>query len=123
MFECVVNVSEGRDPALLEALTRACGPSLRDRHRDRYHHRSVFTLIDEPEPLTDSLRSLAGAAYQRLDLRRHDGVHPRFGVVDVVPFVALPGEAPEAACALRDDAAQWFASDQGVPVFLYGPLP
>ena len=122
MFECVVNVSEGRDPALLEALTRACGPRLRDRHRDRHHHRSVFTLIDEPDELMSSVRTLAAAAYQRIDLRRHEGVHPRFGVVDVVPFVALGDETAEAACALRDVAAAWFAEDQAVPVFLYGPL-
>ena len=104
MFECVVNVSEGRDVATLELLSRAAGASLRDRHRDRHHHRSVFTLINDPDPLLEDLHSLVGAAYKNVDLRRHQGVHPRFGVVDVVPFVALEPEDPAAriaACATR----------------------
>ncbi len=123
MFECVVNVSEGRDVATLELLSRAAGASLRDRHRDRHHHRSVFTLINEPEPLLEDLHSLAGAAYKNIDLRRHTGVHPRFGAVDVVPFVALDPEDPQRACELRDETAAWFAETQSVPVFLYGLLP
>ncbi len=122
MFECVVNVSEGRDVATLELLSRAAGASLRDRHRDRHHHRSVFTLINDPDPLLEDLHSLVGAAYKNVDLRRHQGVHPRFGVVDVVPFVALEPEDPARACELRDETAAWFADTQSVPVFLYGPL-
>ncbi|MFI5035073.1 MAG: hypothetical protein ACHQFZ_02575 [Acidimicrobiales bacterium] len=122
MFECVVNVSEGRDVAVLEQLSRAAGASLRDRHRDRHHHRSVFTLINAAEPLLEDLHALASTAYQRVDLRRHQGVHPRFGVVDVVPFVALDPEDPAGARALRDETAAWFADTQSVPVFLYGPL-
>lgn len=121
MFECVVNISEGRDVAVLEQLTRAAGDSLRDRHRDRYHHRSVFTLINEPEQLLSDLHTLASTAYQRVDLRQHRGVHPRFGVVDVVPFVALAPEDPAEACRLRDETAAWFADTFFVPVFLYGP--
>jgi glutamate formiminotransferase len=120
LLECVVNVSEGRDDAVVEALSDAAGPSLRDVHRDPFHHRSVFTLIDEAGALLASTQRLAQAAYARIDLRRHEGVHPRFGVVDVVPFVALAPETAAAACALRDEAAEWFAQ-RGVGVFLYGP--
>ena len=121
MFECVVNLSEGRDVSVLEQLTRAAGGSLRDRHRDRHHHRSVFTMINEPDSLLGDLHNLVAATYQHVDLRRHSGVHPRFGAVDVVPFVNLDGDL-DAARALRDDTAEWFAETQSVPVFLYGPL-
>jgi glutamate formiminotransferase len=63
-----------------------------------------------------------------LDLRAHEGVHPRLGVLDVVPFVPYdPGHvAPDdlgAAVAHRDDFARWLAEELGVPSFLYGPLP
>lgn len=122
MFECVVNISEGRDLPLLEQITRAGGISLRDRHRDRHHNRSVFTLINESDALLMDLHSLVQSAYQRLDLRRHSGVHPRFGIVDVVPFVALDLNRANEACALRDETALWFADNLSVPVFLYGPL-
>ena len=66
--------------------TAACGDGLLDRHHDPDHHRSVFTVVGEEAP-----RALARAAVARLDLRAHAGVHPRLGVVDVVPFVPLDG--------------------------------
>ena len=122
MFECVINISEGRDLALLEQITRAAGTSLRDRHRDRFHNRAVFTLINNSDALLMDVHSLVQSAYQRLDLRRHSGVHPRFGIVDVVPFVALDPARADEACALRDETASWFADSLSVPVFLYGPL-
>jgi glutamate formiminotransferase len=122
VFECVINISEGRDEAVLNELSLAAGGSLRDRHSDAFHHRSVFTLINERDAMVNDSRSLIGAAYERLDLTRHQGVHPRFGVVDVVPFVALEPDLPAAAVALRDRCADWIAVTFEVPVFLYGPL-
>lgn len=116
MLECVVNVSEGRDDAVLAELDAACGDDLLDRHTDRHHHRSVFTLVGEPAP-----RALAAAAVERIDLRAHAGAHPRIGVVDVVPFVPL-GEATLAdAVAARDRFARWAAADIAVPCYRYGP--
>lgn len=122
MFECVVNVSEGRDLAVLDALAEASGASLRDRHHDAFHHRAVFTLINERDALRDDARRLIETALRLIDLRRHQGVHPRFGAVDVVPFVALAREDPAAACALRDETAHWIATALATPVYRYGPL-
>ncbi len=116
MIECVVNISEGRDPALLDALDAAAGPSLLDRHTDPHHHRSVFTLAG-----IEGVRSLAAEAVARLDLRTHDGVHPRIGAVDVVPFVPLGETSAAEALAARDDYAAWSAGELAVPCFLYGP--
>ncbi len=123
MFECVINVSEGRDLAVLDTFSRAAGASLRDRHHDAFHNRSVFTLINNGPDLVADVRALIDAVMSRLDLSRHQGVHPRLGVVDVVPFVALAPDTPEGAVRLRDETAQWVARTHGVPVFLYGPLP
>jgi glutamate formiminotransferase len=122
VFECVLNISEGRDELVLDELSALSGPSLRDRHRDERHHRSVFTLINDPEQLIDDVRSLIGGAFNRLSLREHEGVHPRFGVVDVVPFVALAPDERARARQLRDDTAKWIASTFGVATFLYGEL-
>jgi len=116
MLECVMNVSEGRDPARLTELVYAAGDDLLDVHTDRHHHRSVLTLVGEQAP-----RAVATAAVQRLDLSRHEGAHPRLGVVDVVPFVALRGSSPDDALAARDAFATWLADEHGVPCFLYGP--
>jgi len=127
-LECVVNVSEGRDEAVLAMLSASAGPTLLDLHRDPDHNRAVLTLAGPHDDVAAGARSLATATVGRLDLRAHDGVHPRLGVLDVVPFVpyepghAAPGDLT-AAVAHRDDFARWLADDLGVPSFLYGPLP
>ncbi len=122
MFECVINVSEGRDLDVLERFSRAAGSSLRDVHHDPFHHRSVFTLINSGPELIDDVHALVAAVVSSLDLARHVGVHPRLGVLDVVPFVALPPETDAAARELRDVTARWIASTYEIPVFLYGLL-
>ncbi|MCC5953912.1 MAG: glutamate formiminotransferase [Acidimicrobiia bacterium] len=116
MLECVVNVSEGRDDATLALLCSSVGDDLLDLHRDPHHHRAVFTLIGESAP-----RALGTAAVAAIDIRRHAGVHPRIGVVDVVPFVPLEGSSLADAVTARDEFAHWAAATLEVPVFLYGP--
>jgi glutamate formiminotransferase len=124
----VVNVSEGSDPAVLADLARSAGPVLLDLHHDPHHHRSVFTLVGEPDSVTEAARDLAGAALAAIDLRTHAGAHPRSGVVDVVPFVPyVPGAVPprdlSGAVVLRDAFARWLGVDAGIPTYLYGPAP
>lgn len=117
LLECVVNVSEGQRTDLVSALGRAAGDALLDTHVDPHHHRSVLTLVGEDAP-----RAVARAAVAQLDIGDHAGVHPRIGVVDVVPFVPLGAGATEAdALAARDRFAAWIAAELGVPAFLYGP--
>ncbi len=126
-FECVINVSEGRDGALLDELSAAAGPVLLDRHCDPDHHRSVFTLAGSKDDVSQAARHLAHAAVSRIDLRGHLGVHPRLGALDVVPFVPyVPGQLPphdlNDAVALRDSFARWCADALALPGFLYGPV-
>lgn len=116
MLECVVNISEGRDSAKLSALADLVGIDLLDLHSDTDHHRSVFTLFG-----TDSARVLARQAIATLDIEPHSGVHPRLGVVDVVPFVALDPSTFEDALRARDEFAEYAGHELGVPCFLYGP--
>ena len=115
MLACVVNVSEGRDGAVLHALAAAAGDDLLDRHVDASHHRAVLTLVGEEAP-----RAVAAEAVRRIDLRRHTGAHPRLGAVDVVPFVPLAGAAMEHAAAARDRFSAWAAAALGLPAFRYG---
>lgn len=115
MLECVVNISEGRDAGLVERIGAGAGDALLDVHVDQHHHRSVLTIVGE-EPV----REVASSAVDLLDLTGHDGVHPRIGVVDVVPFVALSGSDPAEAVGARDRFAAWFGAERSVPCFLYG---
>jgi glutamate formiminotransferase len=122
MLECVANVSEGRDLAALRALAEHCGAALLDVHTDADHHRSVFTLAG-PErcDAAPAARKLAAAVASHISIARHEGVHPRFGALDVVPFVSLDGtdlERAQAAEAARD-FGRWWAESHAVPVFFY----
>ena len=112
----MANISEGRDTTFLATLAAACGSALLDVHTDPDHHRSVFTMVE-----VSGARALASAAVGLLDLRDPSGVHPRIGVVDVVPFVPLAGSTMASAVAARDSFAEWIWSSLGVPAFLYGP--
>ena len=122
MLECVINISEGRNLELLNYLRASAGTSIRDLHADEFHNRSVFTLVNDPEPLSRDVHALITASYGSLDLRHHEGVHPRFGVVDVVPFVALDPLDRDRTVQRRDATAQWISETFAVPTFLYGPV-
>lgn len=117
-----MNISEGRDLQVLDRLSTRAGASLRDRHSDAFHNRSVFTLINRADALASDVRHLISAALDTLDLATHEGVHPRLGVVDVVPFVALAPDVFATAVSLRDLTAEWIVTTRGIPVFLYGPV-
>lgn len=119
MLECVPNISEGRRGDVLDALAQACGASLLDLHADPDHHRSVFTLAGPgPRDAETSACALARVAAARADLTGHDGVHPRLGVIDVVPFIALDEDHDVAADAAQAFAA-WAVEELALPVFFY----
>jgi glutamate formiminotransferase len=115
VLECVVNVSEGRDPAVLGDLAAAGGVDLLDVHVDAHHHRCVLTTVGE-----GAARAIARVAVERIDLTGHEGVHPRLGALDVVPFAPLEGSTMADACAARGRYAVWLADELEVPAFLYG---
>lgn len=125
-FECVVNISEGRDGSVIDAIASAGGEHLLDRHSDAEHHRSVLTLGGPLDAVEAATRAVATVAVSAIDIRTHVGVHPRRGAVDVVPFVPLGAAAPDGegwcrALEARDRFAEWAGSELGVPCFLYGP--
>jgi glutamate formiminotransferase len=121
VLEAVINVSEGRDRRRLTAIGGAAGPALLDVHDDMDHHRSVFTLGGAEAARTEAAaRRLTDVALDDLDLRDHAGVHPRLGVVDVVPFVALAPTPPDVAVAAAHAFGDWLVRVHRIPVFFYG---
>jgi glutamate formiminotransferase len=124
ILECVPNVSEGRDRPVIEHLAdsirRVRGVTLADVHADQDHHRSVFTFLGAPEDVEGAARSLADAVFANVDMRRHHGVHPRIGALDVVPFVPLRGLSMEEAVARARALGETLARTHGVPVYFYG---
>jgi glutamate formiminotransferase len=117
------NVSEGRDADAIDAIGRSfTGARLIDVHSDPDHGRSVFTLAGGQGSLADALAAGASEALERIDLRRHEGLHPHVGAVDVVPVVYLEEAARGAAFAEALTAAGVVGDRLEVPVFLYGQL-
>jgi glutamate formiminotransferase len=129
LLECVINVSEGRDTAIIRALCAAAGDALLDTHSDPDHHRSVLTLAGSYPDLITAVRAVAETAVAKIDLRAHAGAHPRFGSLDVVPWVALTRDRsdrffdadPAPARTARDEFAAWAGRELQLPCFLYGP--
>jgi glutamate formiminotransferase len=123
-LESVPNFSEGRDGTTIDALSEAlsAGARLLDVHADPDHNRSVFTLVGGDDELAEALLAGIACARDRIDLRAHEGAHPRVGAADVVPVVPLrPDEIPRAEAAALS-LARRIGEELGLPVFLYGEL-
>ncbi len=121
-LESVPNVSEGRDAVTIGALAAAFsshGARLLDVHSDPDHHRSVLTLVGADEALVQSIVAGIAAARERIDLRRHDGVHPRVGAADVVPVVPIVAADMPRALAAALAVGRRVGEELGLPVFLY----
>ncbi|GJL68954.1 MAG: glutamate formiminotransferase [Nitrospirales bacterium] len=123
LVECVPNVSEGRDKAILALLTEGIRSvpdvSLLDLHVDSDHHRSVFTLVGEPTAMAIALFQVIREAEHGIDLRTHHGQHPRIGAVDVVPWIPLRGVTMEECAGYAKDLGRRVGQELGIPVFLY----
>jgi glutamate formiminotransferase len=127
----VPNVSEGRRAETIAAIATAAVhppgmPAGRVRllglHSDPDHNRTVLSLTGAPEELAGSLASIAAAALQLIDVRRHAGVHPRVGSLDVAPLVFTTAAERGTACAAALLTADRLGDELGLPVFLYGLL-
>jgi glutamate formiminotransferase / 5-formyltetrahydrofolate cyclo-ligase len=121
----VPNVSEGRDAVAIAEIADAFaagGAELLDVHSDPDHNRTVVTLAGGPGVLSHALLAGARETVDRIDLGRHDGLHPLVGALDVAPLVHLDLSTRGAACAEALVTADLIASELDVPVFLYGAL-
>ena len=125
LLESVPNVSEGRDASVVAAVAAAfarAGARVLDTHVDGDHNRAVITLVGDDRAVEDGLVAGIDEARRRVDLRTHDGVHPRVGAADVVPVVPLAaadlGRAVDVALAVGARVGD----ELGLPVFLYGEI-
>jgi glutamate formiminotransferase len=123
LLEAVPNFSEGRDPAVVEAIVtavRGAGVDVLDWSADADHHRSVVTIVGPPASVEDAAVAAARIAVERIDLTRHHGLHPRVGALDVLPFVPLAGLTMADARASARRVGMRLAHELRVPVYYYG---
>ena len=122
LIECVPNFSEGTDAACVEAIVAAMqvdGVHLLDWSMDADHNRSVVTIAGEPAAVVEAAVRGAGKAAESIDLTRQQGVHPRIGAADVIPFVPVKGIKLEQCVLLARQAGLEIWRRFGVPVYFY----
>jgi glutamate formiminotransferase len=122
VVECVPNFSEGRDARRVEAIVAAMrvdGVCLLDWSMDADHNRSVVTVAGDPAAVVESAVRGAGKAAELIDLTRQEGVHPRIGAADVIPFVPISGIKLEQCALLARQAGLEIWRRYEVPVYFY----
>ena len=123
LIECVPNFSEGRDRQTVQAIEHAIrsvpGVILLRSEMDPDHNRSVITFAGPPDAVAQGALSGIAVAAERIDLRRHIGVHPRIGAADVVPFVPLENSTLEDCAAIAHRVGESVWNKLGVPVYFY----
>jgi glutamate formiminotransferase len=122
LVECVPNVSEGRRAEVIAALAAAIADSqvtLLDQSSDPSHNRTVYTFAADWRSIQSAVLRLFAQAIEAIDLRDHEGVHPRIGAIDVVPFVPLGETTMDDCIRLAKETAAIVADRFRIPVFLY----
>ena len=123
MIECVPNFSEGRDLDKIEQIVNPFrgkqGVKLLDYQRDEDHNRLVVTALGEPVAMKQAVMEAIGVAVDLIDMRKHEGQHPRMGAIDVVPFIPIKNVSMTDAVDFSKDVANEVSEKYGLPVFLY----
>ena len=122
LVECVPNFSEGRNKEVVEKIVdevrKVKEVTLLDYSSDEDHNRSVVTMIGEPAKVKEAVINAAKVAVSLIDMSVHQGAHPRFGAVDVVPFTPVSDITMEECVELANEVGKAIG-EMGVPVYLY----
>ena len=123
LVECVPNFSEGRKPEVVEHLVDAIQSvktaCVLDTHLDPDHNRSVITFVASRDNVVDAAVKAVALASRLIDMRTHQGVHPRLGATDVLPFIPISDVTMDDCVAIAHQAGQRIASELSIPVFFY----
>ncbi len=123
LVECVPNISEGRNPAVIEAVSRVVesveGVRLLDVDPGNSTNRTVITFVGPPEVIGEAAFRLIQKAAELIDMRKHRGEHPRMGATDVCPFVPVNGVNMEECTAIAHALGERVGSELGIPGYFY----
>src|SRR5271163_890946 len=123
IIECVPNFSEGTDATKVQHIVAAMqveGVRLLDWSLDTAHNRSVVTIAGTPTGIVEAAARAAGKAAELIDLTKQNGVHPRIGAADVIPFIPVSGASLAECAVLARQAGLLIWRRYGVPVYFYG---
>jgi len=123
IVECVPNISEGRNPAVIKEVTDAIqavpGVRLLDVDPGEKTNRTVITFVGSPEPVMEAAFQTVKRAAKVIDMARHKGEHPRMGATDVVPFVPVAGVTMDECTEMARKVGKRIGDELGIPVYLY----
>ena len=123
IVECVPNFSEGRNKEVIEAIAQAIGDTagctLLDVDPGASTNRTVYTFVGDPESVVEGALAAARVARARIDMRRHQGEHPRFGAMDVCPFIPVSGVTMADCVEISKTFGQRAGDELGIPIYLY----
>ena len=123
LVECVPNFSEGRRPEVVAAIRAAIaavpGVRLLDVSADPFHNRAVITFAATPDAAVEGAFAGIRTARDLIDLSAHQGVHPRMGAADVVPFVPLEDCTLEDCAEIARTLGDRVGRELHIPVYLY----
>jgi glutamate formiminotransferase / formiminotetrahydrofolate cyclodeaminase len=123
LIECVPNFSEGRDPAIIEAIAGEIrsvdGVSLLNVDPGKATNRTVYTFVGEPEAVCEAAYRAAEKAVELIDMSRHHGEHPRFGALDVCPLVPIAGISMQETAEYARQLGKRLGEELGLTIFLY----
>jgi glutamate formiminotransferase len=123
IIECVPNFSEGTDAAKVTQIVASMqveGVRLLDWSLDKAHNRSVVTIAGTSAGVVEAAVRAAGKAAELIDLTKQNGVHPRIGAADVIPFIPVSGASLAECAVLARQAGLLIWRRYGVPVYFYG---
>lgn len=122
VLSCVPNISEGRDPNLVEKILAQIrhvkDVKITECSSDPDHNRTVITYLGRPEAVLEASKEVAAKAIELIDMRQHQGSHPRQGAIDVVPFIPIRGVDTAEAVEISKKFGRYLGG-LGVPVYYY----
>ncbi len=123
IIECVPNFSEGRNQGIIQAIADTARGKEKvrvlDVEWDKDHHRSLVTLVGEPEAVLVAVWEMIKKATELIDMEKHQGEHPRIGATDVVPFIPVANVSMEECVELAKRLGKRVGEELKIPVYLY----
>jgi len=123
LIECVPNFSEGRNPDTIRQITSRIeavdGVSLLHVDPGKATNRTVVTFAGAPEAVIEAAFRAIQIAAELIDMRQHQGEHPRMGATDVCPLIPISGITLEETALHARRLAERVARELRIPVYLY----
>ncbi len=123
LIECVPNFSEGNDMSVIRQITdeieTVARVKLLDVDPGQATNRTVVTFVGSPTEVVEAAVRGLRKASQLIDMRHHQGEHPRFGATDVCPLVPVSGISMEETVGYARELARRLGEEVGLTVYCY----